>query len=158
MEVMTLSMTIGELTGRTGIATRTLRYYDSLNLLTPATRSVGNYRLYGDNAVREAAIIRTLKQVNVPLNTIRTFLNVQKSLDAQQRGQAVSEILDDTLKKTRQYIAQLTHLVSDLESALAISHECATCPRWCDHCMQMRYRWEEYPALLLYRFDQEKSP
>ena len=151
-------MTIGELAERTGIATRTLRYYESLDLLTPATRSVGNYRLYGEDAVREAAIIQALKQVNVPLNTIHTFLNVQKSLGAQQRGQAVSEILDDTLKKTRQYLAQLTHLVSDLESALAISHECARCPRSCDHCMQMRYRAQEYPALLLYRFDQEQSP
>jgi DNA-binding transcriptional MerR regulator len=129
-------MTIGELAEHTGIATRTLRYYESLDLLIPVTRSVGNYRLYGEDAVREAAIIQVLKQVNVPLDTIRTFLNVQKSLGAQERGQAVSEILDDTLKKTRQYLAQLTRLVSDLESALAISHECARCPRSCDLPLQ----------------------
>lgn len=151
-------LTIGELAERTGIAVRTLRYYESLELLKPSTRSSGNYRLYGEEAVHEAEVIHALKQVNIPLKTIRMLLDVQKTLDAQQRGEAVTEILREILEKTRQQIAQLTQLVSDLESALMISRECAVCQRLCDHCMQARYRAEEYPALLLYQFDKEGSP
>lgn len=66
-------MQIGELSKRTGISVRMLRYYEQEGLLAPARRA-SNYRDYGEAEESTAKRIRLLSEAGLKLETIRLLL------------------------------------------------------------------------------------
>lgn len=68
-------MKIGELSARTGVPTRMLRYYEEQGLLTAERRSNG-YRDYPETAVARVGEIRGLISSGVPTKLIRYILGV----------------------------------------------------------------------------------
>src|SRR4051794_37273022 len=66
---------IGELARRTGLTVRTLHHYDSIGLLTPAERSEGGHRVYGDDDVRRLYRIASLRSLGFPLDSIADVLD-----------------------------------------------------------------------------------
>lgn len=69
-------MRIGEVTRRTGVASRMLRYYEEQGLLTP-TRRTNGYREYTDEDVRQVVTIRDLSGSGVPTRFIKIVLDRQ---------------------------------------------------------------------------------
>ncbi len=67
------SLTIGELSARSGVAPSALRYYERLGLIR-AGRSGGNQRRYERSELRRLAFIRIAAQVGVPLDEIGAAL------------------------------------------------------------------------------------
>lgn len=68
------SLTIGELSVRSGVAPSALRYYERLGLIR-AGRTSGNQRRYERAELRRVAFIRIAQQVGVSLEEIRTALS-----------------------------------------------------------------------------------
>ncbi|MFF1808234.1 MerR family transcriptional regulator [Streptomyces sp. NPDC058251] len=66
-------MKIGELSRRTGVPTRMLRYYEEQDLLHPA-RADNGYRAYGDSAVQCVQQIRGLLDSGLTTEIIRAIL------------------------------------------------------------------------------------
>jgi len=66
-------MQIGDLSKRTGISVRMLRYYEEEGLLAPARRASG-YRDYGEAEERIVLRIRLLSEAGLKLETIRFLL------------------------------------------------------------------------------------
>ena len=66
-------MRISEVTDRTGIPARLLRYYEEQDLLAPA-RSTSGYRDYSDQDVEVARRVRRLLDAGLSTATIRTVL------------------------------------------------------------------------------------
>src|SRR4051812_19175218 len=66
-------MGIGELSRRSGVSVRMLRYYEEAGLLQPSRTSSG-YRSYGDAEERTVHWIRTLSAAGLKLETIRRLL------------------------------------------------------------------------------------
>lgn len=66
-------MQIGDLSKRTGISVRMLRYYEQEGFLTPTRRDSG-YRDYGDAEERTVRRIRLLSEAGMKLATIRLLL------------------------------------------------------------------------------------
>lgn len=66
-------MLIGELSERTGVSPRLLRYYEERNLLTPQ-RDANRYRGYDDQAVRTVGHIRTLLDAGLSSEVIKSVL------------------------------------------------------------------------------------
>ncbi|MFI6339333.1 MerR family transcriptional regulator [Streptomyces sp. NPDC050535] len=66
-------MKIGELSRRTGVPTRMLRYYEEQNLLNPA-RGENGYREYGVEAVQCVQQIRGLLDSGLTTEIIRAIL------------------------------------------------------------------------------------
>jgi DNA-binding transcriptional MerR regulator len=66
-------MQIGDLSKRTGVSVRMLRYYEQEGLLTPARRDSG-YRDYGCAEERTVRRIRMLSEAGLKLDTIRSLL------------------------------------------------------------------------------------
>jgi DNA-binding transcriptional MerR regulator len=64
---------IGELSRRTGISVRMLRYYEEEGVLRPARRESG-YRDYGPAEEQLARRIRMLSEAGLKLDAIRTLL------------------------------------------------------------------------------------
>lgn len=65
---------ISELARRTEVTTSTLRYYDELGLVSPATR-VSGHRRYSADAVNTVAIIKLLQEVGFSLAETKIFLS-----------------------------------------------------------------------------------
>jgi DNA-binding transcriptional MerR regulator len=91
-------MRIGELAAAAGVSSRTVDYYTSLNLLTPATRTPGNFRLYDPGAVERIAIIRQLESHGVPLDAIAAALSAPHAADLS----ALLRRLDDDVHTLQQ--------------------------------------------------------
>lgn len=66
-------MRIGDLSARTGVSIRSLRYYEEQGLLT-AVRSGGNQRHYPDDAVERVGLIQDLFAANLSSRTIGSLL------------------------------------------------------------------------------------
>jgi DNA-binding transcriptional MerR regulator len=71
-------MRIGELSERTGVPPRLLRYYDEQGLLSPA-RAGNGFRDYEESAVAQVAQIRQLLGAGLPIKIIKA---VRPCLDA----------------------------------------------------------------------------
>jgi MerR family redox-sensitive transcriptional activator SoxR len=68
------TLSIGELSARSGVAPSALRYYERLGLIR-AGRSSGNQRRYERAELRRVAFIRIAAQVGVPLEEIKAALD-----------------------------------------------------------------------------------
>ncbi|QQM29424.1 MerR family transcriptional regulator [Martelella lutilitoris] len=71
-------MQIGELSTRTGVSVRMLRYYEQQDLLSPARRASG-YRDYSAEDERIVKAVRTLSEAGLKLEFIRRFLPCLRS-------------------------------------------------------------------------------
>lgn len=54
---------IEQVSARTGLTKRTLRYYEEIGLLAPPTRTEGGYRLYSQNDIQHLERIKRLKEL-----------------------------------------------------------------------------------------------
>jgi DNA-binding transcriptional MerR regulator/uncharacterized glyoxalase superfamily protein PhnB len=61
---------IGQVSARTGLTARTLRYYEELGLLGPFERLVGGHRVYGNDDLQRLYRISLLRQLGLPLSDI----------------------------------------------------------------------------------------
>ncbi|NJP30431.1 redox-sensitive transcriptional activator SoxR [Micromonospora thermarum] len=68
------SLTIGQLSERSGVAPSALRYYERLGLIR-AERTGGNQRRYARIELRRVAFIRISQQVGISLDDIREALD-----------------------------------------------------------------------------------
>ncbi|MGC5311159.1 MerR family transcriptional regulator [Micromonospora zamorensis] len=72
--------TIGDLSGRTGLSVKTIRYYADRGIVPPTDRSPAGYRLFDAEAVARLELVRTLRELGVDLATIRRVVNREVSL------------------------------------------------------------------------------
>jgi DNA-binding transcriptional MerR regulator len=78
-------MSIGEFARRSRLSPKALRLYDGLSLLSPArVDELSGYRYYEDAQLRPARLIATLRQVGVPLSTVKELLALDPADMAEQ--------------------------------------------------------------------------
>ena len=109
-------LTIGRLAERVGLQAKTLRYYDRVGLLPPATRTAAGYRLYDDSAARRLQFIRRAKALGISLADIKRILAVRDEGAAPCAH--VLELVTRNLGGVESQIAQLQDLRSDLRTLL----------------------------------------
>src|SRR5580692_10654339 len=63
--------TIGQLAARTGVTSRTIRFWSDAGLVPPSARSLSGYRLYDAEAVARLDLVRTLRDLGLGLEEIR---------------------------------------------------------------------------------------
>ncbi|MGS2617325.1 redox-sensitive transcriptional activator SoxR [Micromonospora sp. LZ34] len=110
------SLTIGQLSDRSGVAPSALRYYERLGLIR-AERTGGNQRRYARGELRRVAFIRISQQVGISLDEIRAAL---ESLPASRTPTAddwsrLSRVWRDRLDEK---IRLMTKLRDDLDSCI----------------------------------------
>lgn len=103
------ALTIGELSKRTGIPVKTLRFYADEGLLPPARRSRANYRLYDEAQVVRVELVRTLREAGLDLATIRKVLARDLSLE---------DALRLRLAAVEAHVASLSCIAAALRAAL----------------------------------------
>jgi len=67
-------MLIGELAESLEITTKTLRHYERIGVLPASTRGKNGYRVYSATAVQQAQTVVALRQLKLPIETIKELL------------------------------------------------------------------------------------
>ncbi|WP_405982734.1 MerR family transcriptional regulator [Streptomyces sp. NBC_00158] len=71
---------IGELSRRTGLTVKTIRFYSDRGIVPPTDRSPAGYRLYGPEALARLDLARTLRDLGLDLATVRRVLDREASV------------------------------------------------------------------------------
>lgn len=103
-------LTTSQVADITGISTRTLQYYDEINLLKPSALTPSGYRLYNDETLQELQQILFFKELGFKLKEIKEILQ-KPEYDRIQSFKKQKELL--LLKRNR--IDRLVELLSRLE-------------------------------------------
>jgi len=128
-------MRIGELSQKTGVSTKTIRYYEEIDVLPTAERAANGYRDYGQAAVERLLFVRDARATGLSLTEIRSILalrNQGESTCDHVLGllQAHLEEIDshiDALQNTRGQLASLTKRAKRLDPAACTDpHRCQT--------------------------------
>ncbi|MBF6173330.1 MerR family transcriptional regulator [Nocardia blacklockiae] len=109
---MTATVSIGEFARLTYLSVKTLRYYDEIDLLAPATRDpASGYRRYSTDQVDRAHLIRRLRDLNMPLPDIRAVLSAPDRAARDAALRAHLERMEAELARTRDVVASLRALL-----------------------------------------------
>jgi DNA-binding transcriptional MerR regulator len=71
---MNHAFTIGQLAKATGVASKTIRYYEQIGVLPTPSRSAARYRQYDQSGVQRLRFIRRARSLRVPLREIKTLV------------------------------------------------------------------------------------
>ncbi len=109
--------TTGEIAKLCDVSVRTVQYYDTRQILVPSELSEGGRRLYSEDDLRRMKIICFLREVGLPINSIKELLHEKDAasviniLLAQQQ-----KILEEELNERQQKLDMLSEIKKGLKS------------------------------------------
>ncbi len=126
-------MRIGELARRTGVTTKTIRYYESIGLLPEPDRTPSDYRDYRPDAIERLQFVRDAQASGLTLNEIQSLVELKSA--GQSTCEHTIELLRRHLADIDAQIAQLrttrANLASLAERAGSFDHADCTDPHRC---------------------------
>lgn len=72
-------MTIGELAKKTGVNAKLIRHYESIGLISKATRTASGYRIYQDNDIHILRFVKRSRNLGFPMKEIKQLLGLWKN-------------------------------------------------------------------------------
>ncbi len=114
-----MDYSVDRLAKLSGVSARALRYYDQIGLLTPRRVSNG-YRVYGQAEVDLLQQILFYRELEVPLDEIRSILH-EGSYDAASALQAHLTAMKDKEKRIRQLISNLERTIAAKKGGTGMS-------------------------------------
>jgi DNA-binding transcriptional MerR regulator len=125
---MSDSLTIGNVAKRTGLAAKTIRFYEDEGLVPRARRSENGYRVYSEADVLRLQLIRRGKLLGLDLPSIRNLVSKALSDDCASFGEELREVIARQRVEVESRLAELTALRDEL-AALDdhVSHCCEGC-------------------------------
>ena len=108
-------MNIGQAARRSGLSTKMIRYYESIGLLKPATRSDSGYRVYQAEDLHSLAFIKRSRDLGFSLEEVGKLLTLW-----QDRGRASADVKAlasaraEELKRKEQEIRAMRRTLEDL--------------------------------------------
>lgn len=106
-----MEYTIQKLSLLAGVSTRTLRYYDEIDILKPARINSSGYRIYGRDEVDRLQQILFYKELGLPLDQIKEIIT-SPSFNA---ADALQEHREKLLNKRK----QLDRLIANVDQTIA---------------------------------------
>jgi DNA-binding transcriptional MerR regulator len=91
--------TIGELSRRTGLSVKTIRFYSDEGLLPPTDRTPAGYRLYDEHAMARLELVRTLRELGIGLTEVEAVLARATTLPEVAAKHV--EVLDEQIRVLR---------------------------------------------------------
>lgn len=124
-------MKIGDFARIADTNLRTLRYYEELGLLTPASRSQGGFRYYRRTDIHRVQMIRDLQELGLHLERIRDLLSTRAADES--REQFIARVRTALEEQDRLLAARLAAIEEQRRKVAQALHKI----RECRHCVQM---------------------
>jgi MerR family transcriptional regulator, copper efflux regulator len=103
---------IGDLASRSGVKTKTIRYYEDIGLVEPPARTPSGYRDYEPPALERLAFIRAAQAIGLTLGETRSIIALRD--DGQTPCGHVLELLRQRADELDRRIAELRTLRREL--------------------------------------------
>ncbi len=121
-------MQIGDLARESGKTVRAIHLYEELELLQPAARSKGRFRLYSRDALTRIRWIGKLQEMGFSLSDIQTVVREWgHPTSAPASMEKMSGVYKAKLLETRENIRRLQELEHELEASLRYLDTCDVC-------------------------------
>jgi len=102
-------LSIGDVSKRTGVPVKTLRYYSDEGIVPPSGRSQSGYRLYSEEDVAKLDLVRTLRDAGLGLEAIGAVL---------RRDMTLADALRLRLAAVEAHIASLRRVAAAVRATL----------------------------------------
>ena len=102
-------MKIHELSARTGVSQKTIRYYESIDVLPMASRQPNGYRMYTEKDATRLQLVNGARRLGLSLNDIKEVIALR------DRGEAPCTVL----------LAQLMHKADEIAERIVELHALA---------------------------------
>jgi len=111
---------ISEAAQKAGLSTKTIRYYESIQLVLPTSRSPNGYRIYHDTEVRQLTFVHQARELGFTLEECKELLGLYKN---QHRHSAdVKALALEKVEDIDQKIAKLQHMRNGLAELAESCH------------------------------------
>jgi len=114
-----MSLSIGEVSERTGLTADTLRYYERIGLLPGINRNAGGQRRYSDDDLGRLRFIRRAQAMDFSLDEIGGLLQLRE-----QPGDVRSEVRGMTEQKLRAIETRIGELVQLRDELAGLVDQC----------------------------------
>lgn len=105
-------MKILELSQKTGISAKAIRYYEQIGILPPPRRAENGYRQYGEQDIERLRLVAGARRLDLPLYEIREILALR------DRREAPCRILLDRLAQKADEISDRIAALQSMEGEL----------------------------------------
>ena len=113
-------MNIGEASHASGVSAKMIRYYESVGLVRPATRTESNYRVYGDDEVHVLRFIRRARTLGFSVEETSTLLDLW-----QDKSRASGEVKDIATGHIKALEAKIDELQGMVRTLKHLAHCCS---------------------------------
>ena len=123
---MAQALTIGQFARATGVAARTIRYYEQIGVLPTPRRTAAGYRQYDQPGVQRLRFIRRARSLGLPLRDLKALTIPPDGGPRPILRPRLLALVREQLLAVRHQTAELRLLQRQLEQAL---HRLLTSPR-----------------------------
>ena len=112
-------MNIGEAAKASGVSAKMIRYYETVDLIPPADRTVAGYRTYGDRDVDTLRFIRRARDFGVPMDRVKLLVGLW-----QDKNRSSREVKAIALRQVAELEAKITELMAMKDALAALAQAC----------------------------------
>ena len=113
-------LTIGEAAAASGVSAKMIRYYESIGLIRPATRTASNYRTYDTRSVETLRFVASARHLGFSMEEIGRLLALWQ--DRARASADVKALAVKHIDELEARIAQMTAMKATLEHLAARCH------------------------------------
>jgi MerR family copper efflux transcriptional regulator len=111
-------MNIGQAAQASGVSAKMIRYYESIDLISAASRTGAGYRQYSETDVQTLRFIKRSRDLGFSIERIRTLLSLwqdrgRQSADVKRLAQGYIAELEEDIRKLQSIRDQLLHVANN---------------------------------------------
>jgi Cu(I)-responsive transcriptional regulator len=125
---MTNALTIGEAASRSGLAAKTIRFYEEIGLIRPARRQDNGYRVYGEDDLHMLRFVERARRLGFTVDDCRQLLALYRDRD--RASAEVKALTEQRMRDIEHRIEELVAMRRTLADLAARCHgdERPDCP------------------------------
>ena len=108
-------LTIGRVAKASGVAAKTIRYYEQIGVLPAPSRGVSGYRLYDERGVERLRFIHRARSLGLPLQHLKALMNTLNGGPRPPLRPRLRALVREQLNAVNDQIAELELLRQQLE-------------------------------------------
>ena len=112
---MAPSLTIGQVAKTSGVAAKTIRYYEQIGVLPAPRRGASGYRLYDQTGVERLRFIRRARALGLPLQQLKTLMDTLNGGGHPRLRPRLRALVRAQLDAVTNQLAELERLRQQLE-------------------------------------------